>query len=407
MRDWIDEQFEPIRRAIRPVTEPIARGTDRATAPLKNLYFRLPPILRTGLYFIILISLPYLFSPQWERVFVLIALYVVLGLGLNVVVGYAGLLDLGYVAFFAVGAYFMALTTSPASPIDISLNFWFILPASLVLGATIGLLLGLPVLPLRGDYLAIVTLAFGEIIRIFIVNQSEFTNGSQGIPSIGKPDLFGNTIDSFTEWYFFILIVATGVAFVTSRLADARIGRAWEAIREDEDVAASMGINTTKYKLMAFATGAAIGAFGGVLYASFTGFINPGSFTLQVSINVLAIVIIGGMGSVPGIVIGSIILIGMPEILQFSTTADFLAHFEFLADWINSVISAFNKISPWDISELPPSEEWGQELARKRFIVFGALLVIIMILRPSGIFPSKRRQMEFENPPQQELAGQV
>jgi branched-chain amino acid transport system permease protein len=223
---------------------------------------------------------PLLANNAWTLMLFFVVLYVALGLGLNVVVGFAGLLDLGYVAFFATGAYTVALLTSPASPLDIQLHFWAAAPIGLLLALLVGILLGLPVLPLRGDYLAIVTLGFGEIIRLFLVNQRDVTRGSQGISAIGDPTIFGFTIDSFTAWYYTALVVALAVAFITGRLRDSRIGRAWEAIREDEDVAAAMGIHTTRYKLMAFAIGAAIGGLGGVLYASQVGFISPAAFSL-------------------------------------------------------------------------------------------------------------------------------
>jgi branched-chain amino acid transport system permease protein len=266
----------------------------------------------------------------------------------------------------------------------------------------VGVVLGLPVLPLRGDYLAIVTLGFGEIIRIVLTNRADITEGSQGIASIGRPSLGFMDINASTEWYYFVLVAAVVVAIVTIRLRDARLGRAWEAIREDEDVAAAMGINTTRYKLMAFATGAAIGALGGVLFASRIGFINPTSFTLLVSVNVLAIVIIGGMGSTPGVVIGAIILIGLPDVMQFSETADVLERFGWLRDGINTAFDGFNALSPWNVDKLPPAKEWGREIAQKRFIIFGALLVLVMVLRPEGLFPSRRRKLEFEHPPEAE-----
>lgn len=311
------------------------------------------------------------FSDPWIRVFALVGIYVILGLGLNVVVGFAGLLDLGFVAFFAAGAYGVGIMSSPSSPFDLTLNFWIVLPLAVIIGASLGILLGLPVLPLRGDYLAIVTLGFGEIIRLFLTNREDVTNGSQGISAIGTPSIPFKELDTstVTSWYYIIVVAAVIVAFVTARLRDGRIGRAWEAIREDEDVAAAMGINTTKYKLMAFASGAAIGAFGGAFYASFVNFINPSIFTLDVSVRVLALVIIGGMGSTPGVVFGAFILIGVPDILQFEDTSRFLGHFGM--------------------------ENLGKDIADKRFIIFGALLVAIMVLRPSGLFPSKRREREF------------
>jgi branched-chain amino acid transport system permease protein len=335
------------------------------------------------------------FTDPWLRVLFLVGLYVVLGLGLNVVVGFAGLLDLGYVAFFATGAYLMATLTSPGSPIEFSANFWLVLPLAVVVGALVGLVLGLPVLPLRGDYLAIVTLGFGEIIRLLITNVEGVTNGSQGLSAIATPDLAFREVDEPWIWYYFIVAAGVITAFATARLRDARIGRAWEAIREDEDVAAAMGIHTVKYKLMAFAIGAAIGAVGGVFYASFISFINPQAFSLQVSINVIAIVIIGGMGSTPGVIVGAFILIGIPEILQFRDTADFLGHFTFISDAINSTIDGINAITPFTISAIPAADEWGAAIASKRFIVYGALLVAVMVLRPAGFFPSRRRSMEF------------
>jgi branched-chain amino acid transport system permease protein len=361
---------------------------------------RLPPHAGLVAFLALVLIVPFIsfFDDPWLRVFVLVGIYVVLGLGLNVVVGYAGLLDLGFVAFFAVGAYTMAIFSAPGGAIAYTLDFWIILPLAVVLGATAGVLLGLPVLPLRGDYLAIVTLGFGEIFRIFITNRADLTEGSQGISAIAEPSLVFRDIDDSTAWYYFVFVMAIAVAFVTRRIRDARVGRAWEAIREDEDVAAAMGINTTRYKLMAFATGAGIGALGGVLFASRIGFINPSAFTLLISVNVLAIVIIGGMGSTPGVIVGAFILIGLPDILQFSETADLLGNLGWLRDGINTGLDGINALSPWDFSKLPPAEEWGRWLADKRFIIFGALLVLVMILRPEGIFPSRRRQMEFANP---------
>ena len=359
-----------------------------------------PSWARTGALLAALFVVPFIpfFDETWLRVFFLVGLYVMLGLGLNVVVGFAGLLDLGYVAFFAVGAYTLAIFSSASSPLDLHVNFWLVLPLAMVIGATAGLLLGFPVLPLRGDYLAIVTLGFGEIVRVLIVNMDNLTGGAQGISAISTPSLAFRHVDNPTSWYYFIVIAAALVAFCTTRLSDSRVGRAWEAIREDEDVAAAMGIDTIKYKLMAFASGAAIGAVGGVLYASQFSFVNPSAFTLQISVNVLALVIIGGMGNTTGIIFGAFILVGLPDIMQFRETADFLGRFEFLRSGINHLIDALNTLSPWDLGALPAADTWGTEIADKRFIIYGALLVAIMVLRPAGLFPSKRRELEFENP---------
>ena len=376
------------------------RATGNYLARVQRRWRTSPSWARTIALLAALFIVPFLpfFDEPWLRVFFLVGLYVMLGLGLNVVVGFAGLLDLGYVAFFAVGAYTLAIFSSASSPLDLSVNFWLVLPLAMVIGATAGLLLGFPVLPLRGDYLAIVTLGFGEIVRVLIVNMDNVTAGAQGISAISTPSLAFRHVDNPTWWYYFIVLAAALVAFCTARLGDSRVGRAWEAIREDEDVAAAMGIDTIKYKLMAFASGAAIGAVGGVLYASQFSFVNPSAFTLQVSVNVLALVIIGGMGSTTGIIFGAFILVGLPDILQFRETADLLGHFEFLRAGINHVIDGANAISPWALGGLPAADTWGTEIADKRFIIFGALLVAIMILRPAGLFPSKRRELEFENP---------
>ncbi|GMV84886.1 MAG: hypothetical protein AMXMBFR80_07440 [Dehalococcoidia bacterium] len=359
---------------------------------------RFPGPARWPLFLALVCALPFLLSDVWIQMLVFVGLFVVLGLGLNVVVGFAGLLDLGYVAFFAAGAYSLGIMTSPGSPFELDMNFWLVLPLGVLIAASFGVLLGLPVLPLRGDYLAIVTLGFGEIIRLFLVNREDVTAGSQGLSAIARPEIAGFRINDFTEWFYFIVISAVIVGFVASRLRDSRIGRAWEAIREDEDVAAAMGVNKVKYKLLAFAIGASIGGLGGVIYASFIGFINPAAFSLQVSIDVLAVVIIGGMGSTPGVILGSLVLVGIPRILLFKETADFLAKFEWLRDGLNAVVGAFDAIIPGSIGRLPPADEWGRELADDtRFIIFGALLVAIMVLRPEGLMPSRRRQLEFES----------
>lgn len=374
------------RRAAKPLEDLLAASTGR-----------LPLEARWGIFVALCATLPFLLSDVWIQMLVFVGLFIVLGLGLNVVVGFAGLLDLGYVAFFAAGAYTVGIMTSPGSPFDISANFWLALPLGVLVAASFGVLLGLPVLPLRGDYLAIVTLGFGEIIRLFLVNREDVTAGSQGLSAIARPEIGAFEIETFTHWFYFILAAAVLVGFVASRLRDSRIGRAWEAIREDEDVAAAMGVNKVKYKLMAFAIGASIGGLGGVLYASFIGFINPAGFGLQVSIDVLAIVIIGGMGSTPGIIVGSLVLIGIPRILLFRTTADFLGKLEWLRDGLNGIAGGLDAVIPGTLGRLPPANEWGAELADDtRFIIFGALLVIIMVLRPEGLMPSKRRQLEFD-----------
>ena len=364
---------------------------------------RIPATLRPLVWLLISLSvlvIPF-FDNVWMGMFFDVALYATLGMGLNVVVGMAGLLDLGYVAFFATGAYVVAMFGSPTSPhFHTEYNYWFLLPLAIGIGAIVGVLLGLPVLPLRGDYLAIVTLGFGEIIRILALNMDNFTNGSSGLYSIPAPHIGSTAIDGVRGFYTMIVIAAVVVWFVTSRLRDSRVGRAWEAIREDEDVAASMGINTTKYKLMAFALGASVGALGGAIYAPFYNFVAPQSFTLLVSINVLALVIIGGMGNTAGVIAGSMILVGVPELLTFKETSSVLGWLGPVLDPIrallNAVIHLFNLITFAHLKTLPPSDQWGEKLALYRFIAFGAILVAVMVLRPSGLFPSKRRELEFD-----------
>ncbi len=296
-----------------------------------------------------------------------IALYTMLGIGLNIVVGYAGLLDLGYVAFFASGAYIFALVVAPEAGggWDIGASFWLMIPAAMALAAALGVALGLPVLRLRGDYLAIVTLGFGEIIRLMLNNRDDITNGPRGVYLIPKAHFFDKELTGPYELYFLVLAGVFIAAFAAERIRDSRVGRAWEAIREDEDAASAMGVNTTFYKLLAFAIGAAIGGGGGVIYAAKQTAIFPRDFDLDVSINVLALVIIGGMGNVRGVVLGAMLLIGLPEVLR-----DFSIEFAFI-----------------DLANIG---------ADYRLVIFGAALVAIMVLRPEGLLPSRRRAAEFE-----------
>jgi branched-chain amino acid transport system permease protein len=236
---------------------------------------------------------------------------------------------------------------------------------AMVLAALVGIALGIPVLRLRGDYLAIVTLGFGEIIRIMINNEPGVTNGTVGVFSIPQPQFAGIELRGPFELYFVVLAGCFIAAFAAERIRDSRVGRAWEAIREDEDVAAGMGVDTTVYKLLAFAIGAAIGGAGGVIYAAKQTAVFPPDFNLDVSINVLALVIIGGMGNVRGVVLGAMLLIGLPEVLRdFSVDVGFIHLQNLGADY--------------------------------RLVIFGAALVAVMVLRPEGLLPSRRRAAEFE-----------
>jgi branched-chain amino acid transport system permease protein len=307
-----------------------------------------------GVIVAILLILPFVIGRYWNYTLGTVGIYVMLGLGLNIVVGFAGLLDLGYVAFFAIGGYTVALLTAP-TPHGIMMNFWLALPIGIGFAALSGILLGIPVLRMRGDYLAIVTLGFGEIIRILSKSDAltSFSGGPRGVRAVAGPSIFGLDLSSPIAFLFLIMLGIVLVAFVTNRLQHSRVGRAWMAMREDEDVAEAMGIHTLKYKLLAFAIGAAFAGMGGAIFASRNKFTGPEDFTLMVSINVLCLVIIGGMGSIPGVIVGALVLKGLPEVLR--------------------------------------------ELDDYRMLVFGALLIFMMIVRPEGLWPSKRRRMELHD----------
>ena len=304
-----------------------------------------------GVLLMLVFLTPLVAGQYWNYTIGTVGIYVLLGLGLNIVVGLAGLLDLGYVAFFAIGAYTMALLTAPA-PQHIMWGFWIALPIGVVLAALTGLLLGAPVLRLRGDYLAIVTLGFGEIIRLLSTSDAltSFAGGPRGVPAIAGPTLFGKPFNSGADFVYLIILAALLIIFVTNRLQNSRVGRAWEAMREDETVSRAMGINMLTQKLLAFAIGAAFAGLGGALFASRNQFTGPEDFTFMVSVNVVALVIVGGMGNIPGVIAGALVLKGLPEVLR--------------------------------------------ELQDYRVLVFGALLVVMMLWRPAGIIPSSRRKME-------------
>ena len=293
-----------------------------------------------------------------SQVLDLVGLYVLMGLGLNIVVGFAGLLDLGYVAFFALGAYTMGVLTSPEIQwatmqlFGFQLSFWSALPFAVLVATLAGIVLGIPVLGMRGDYLAIVTLGFGEIIRIVALSDwlKPYIGGSNGITRIPRPEIGPISFSSPGSLYYLIVIGCLLAAFVAIRVKDSRLGRAWMALREDEDVAQAMGINLVKTKLLAFATGAAFSGLSGAFFATMIGSIYPHSFTLMISINALCVIIVGGMGSVPGVLLGAAALVGLPEILR--------------------------------------------EFSEYRLLLFGAALVLMMLTRPEGLIPEARRKIE-------------
>jgi branched-chain amino acid transport system permease protein len=316
---------------------------------------------------------------SWLRILDFALLYIMLALGLNIVVGFAGLLDMGYIAFYAVGAYLYALLASPH--FGLHLPVWLIIPAGAALAGIFGVLLGAPTLRLRGDYLAIVTLGFGEIVRIFLNNLNapvNITNGPQGVSGIdaihfagvtfAKPISFlGFTIPSLNAYYYLFLALALLIVFVTIRLENSRIGRAWVAIREDEIAAKSCGINTRNIKLLAFTMGASFGGVAGGLFAGFQGFVSPESFNLMESVMVLCMVVLGGMGNIPGVILGGILLTLLPEVFRHGAGPVQMA--------------LFGKII------LDPEA--------LRMLLFGLALVVVMLYRPAGIWPSSTRRREF------------
>ncbi|MGQ9554132.1 MAG: branched-chain amino acid ABC transporter permease [Anaerolineae bacterium] len=313
---------------------------------------KLARFLVWGAGLIFLLVLPQILGIYGTSVVDLVGLYALMGLGLNIVVGYAGLLDLGYVAFFAIGAYAMGLLTSPKAAADIGLSFWLAWPLTMMVAATAGALLGVPVLRMRGDYLAIVTLGFGEITRILLLSDTfkSVLGGAQGIIEIPGPVLGGFSFVKPQHFYYLILLGCLVTVVISLRLADSRIGRAWMAMREDEDVAEATGINLVKYKLLAFALGASFSGIGGAIFASWVHAVFPNSFTLLVSINILSLIIVGGIGSIPGVILGAFVLVGLPEVLR--------------------------------------------EFAEFRMLSFGALLVIMMLARPAGLWPAQSRRRE-------------
>ena len=309
----------------------------------------------------ILLWLPYLVGPVVANILGKVGIFLLLGLGLNIVVGYAGLLDLGYVAFFSVGAYGMAilsggqrLTFKGYQPpaFGLNLTFYEALPLVVLIAALIGVLIGAPVLRLRGDYLAIVTLGFGEIARVIFGSTwaQNLFGGANGMGLITKAPVAGVELHDPQHFYYLVLAFCAIAIFVSWRLQDSRIGRAWNAMREDEQVADVMGISTIRYKLLAFAMGGAIGSIGGALFGVYIGSLTIVSFQIIVSITALAIIILGGLGSIPGVVVGALVLIGLPGVLS--------------------------------------------EFEEYQLLIYGAVLIAIMLLRPQGLVPSLRRSRE-------------
>ena len=308
--------------------------------------FYVPALIAISVFALVF---PFIFSMYQTNIMITGLIYVMLGLGLNIVVGLAGLLDLGYVAFYAVGAYSYALLNH-----HFGIGFWAALPIGAGVGVLFGILLGFPVLRLRGDYLAIVTLGFGEIIRLILENWNEFSFGPSGIANIPRPSLFSIQLslqNATIYLYYLMILLVLFTIFVVNRLQDSRIGRAWIALREDEVACEAMGVDRRKTKLTAFALGATWAGMAGVIFAAKTTFINPASFTIWESIIILCIVVLGGMGSIIGVIVGALVLILLPEYLR-----------------------AFSEY---------------------RMLIFGGMLVLMMVFRPGGIVSDVRRTYKF------------
>jgi branched-chain amino acid transport system permease protein len=327
----------------------------------------------------------------WVRIADVALLYVLLALGLNIVVGYAGLLDLGYVAFFAVGAYMFALMASPHMtetfagfkalfPNGLHTPLWLVIPLAAALAAFFGVLLGAPTLKLRGDYLAIVTLGFGEIIRVFLNNLDHpvnITNGPKGLAQIdsisffgfdlGKPlEVFGFKVASVSLYYYLFLALVVISVIICHRLELSRIGRAWMAIREDEIAAKAMGINTRNLKLLAFGMGASFGGVGGAMFGAFQGFVSPESFSLMESVMIVAMVVLGGIGHLPGVILGAVLLAALPEVLRYVAGP--------LQDLTGGRLDA----------------------SILRQLLIALAMIIIMLLKPRGLWPTPEHGKSLE-----------
>ncbi len=308
-------------------------------------------VIMIALVAILLLVLPRILGIFLINVVDQVGTFVLMALGLNIVVGFAGLLDLGYVAFFAVGAYVTAILTSTGD-LGMGMNFWLAMPIGVAAAVLAGILLGIPVLRLRGDYLAIVTLGFGEIIRVLVRSDllKPVIGGAQGILEVGRPTIGSFEFVTPQHYYYLILAGCILALYIAWRLRDGRAGRQWMAMREDEDVAEAVGIHLVGSKLLAFAIGAGFAGLAGAIFGSRVGSVFPNSFELLISINVLAIIIVGGVGSLPGVILGAFVLVGLPELLR--------------------------------------------EFVEFRLLIYGILLIVMMLVRPEGLWPSAVRRRE-------------
>ncbi len=350
---WLSQKTNQPAKTIRG----LARLKEKIQ--VGRIFERYPAVKTISILLVIIaiLTLPLIVNAYTISVLGIVLIYAIMGLGLNLIVGLSGQLVFGYVAFFALGAYTFGLLTAP-KPFGIEMNFWLALLISLVVAGIGGFLIGLPIMNLRGDYLAIVTLGFAEIVRILINSNlmADYTGGPQGIKNIGQPiqpsifeRYFGKPLEDNVWFLYLIIFVFLLILYAAFRLQYSRTGRSWEAMREDETVAQACGVTTSSYKVLAIVIGAAIAGAAGALYASRNTYTGPSEYAFMVSVNALAVVVVGGMGSIPGTLLGAFIIKGLPELLR--------------------------------------------DLENYRMVVFGALLIVMMIIRPEGIWPVKRRKL--------------
>jgi branched-chain amino acid transport system permease protein len=328
-----------------------------------------------------------LMQTLWLRLGTRTLVYVLLAVGLNLVLGETGLLHLGYVAFFAVGAYSTAILSSPR--FDLQWNFWVIMAVAMLLAMLFGFVIGAPSLRLRGDYLAIVTLAFGEIVRMTLNNWEALTNGPGGIPGIHPPVIFGWVVDQPAEFYYVLLVAVVIIVALLSNLKNSRIGRAWNALREDEIASHHSGVHPTQAKMLAMVMSSGVAGLAGAIFAYYQQFINPTYFLFMQSVIVVCMVVLGGMGSIPGAILGAVVLDATPEVIRQTFTT-----------WLPNALG----------SDFMPAVQSAlqTDFDRYRMLIFGFVIVLMVIFRPEGLLPNQlwRREVHEEDPRELEQTRQ-
>ncbi|GAB4275848.1 MAG: ABC transporter ATP-binding protein [Coriobacteriia bacterium] len=362
------------------------------TSAITRFFSRVPRWVYVSLALIFAIGFPLLeqaglMETLWLRVGTRVLVYTLLAIGLNLVMGETGLLHLGYIAFFAIGAYTVAILSSPR--LGLHWDFWVLIPLAVLLSAVFGFLIGIPTLRLRGDYLAIVTLAFGEITRITFNNWEPVTNGPGGIPGIYPPVIFGWVVDKPIEFYYLLLLFVVLVTAFVTNVKNSRIGRAWNALREDEIAANHCGVHSTRMKMLSVVLSSGIAGLAGAIFAYYQQFINPTYFVFMQSVIVVCMVVLGGMGSVPGAILGAVALDATPEIIRQAFTK-----------WLPSALGS---------DFLPGVQSALQtEFDRYRMLIFGLVIVIMVIFRPEGLLPNTlwKREVHEEDPRELERTRQ-